>query len=201
MITVALFRDEPTQQTVLITGAAGFIGFHMSRRLLTTKPLYRLVGLDNFDPYYDVSLKQNRVNLLRQDGMKFHKGDVCEERLLRHILSEYHVTMVIHFAAQAGVRHSVNDPLSYIRSNVECFVMLLDTLQHYQVIYTLTIIMPSHCCYRVYDCCMHHRQVFMVGTLPYHSLPNKPRVTLETSMQLRNYPMKCLPTHTVVSMG
>ncbi|XP_065886387.1 uncharacterized protein [Dysidea avara] len=104
----------------------------MSRRLLTTKPLYRLVGLDNFDPYYDVSLKHNRVNLLRKEGIKFHRGDVCDERLLKHILTEYHVTMVMHFAAQAGVRHSVNDPLAYIRSNVECFVTLLDTLQHYQ---------------------------------------------------------------------
>jgi len=135
MITAALSKDEQVQQTVLITGAAGFIGFHMSRRLLTTKPLYRLVGLDNFDPYYDVSLKHNRVNLLRQEGIKFHKGDVCDKRLLRHVLTEYHVTMVIHFAAQAGVRHSVNDPLAYIRSNVECFVTLLDTLQQYQVIY------------------------------------------------------------------
>ena len=136
MITAALSKDEPVQQTVLITGAAGFIGFHMSRRLLTTKPLYRLVGLDNFDPYYDVSLKHDRANLLRQVGIKLHRGDVCDERLLRHMLTEYHVTMVIHFAAQAGVRHSVNDPLTYIRSNMECFVPLLDTLRQYQVIYT-----------------------------------------------------------------
>lgn len=131
---IAAATRDPAQQTVLITGAAGFIGFHMSRRLLTTKPLYHLVGLDNLDPYYDVNLKQNRVSLLRQDGMKFLKGDVCDERLLKHILTEYHITMVIHFAAQAGVRHSVTEPLAYIRSNVECFVTLLDTLQSYQVL-------------------------------------------------------------------
>lgn len=126
-------NEETTQSTILITGAAGFIGFHMARKLSTTKPHYRLVGLDNFDSYYDVNLKYHRAKLLRQQNdVTVHEGDVCDERLLKHLFDKYYVTMVIHFAAQAGVRHSVTDPLAYVRSNVECFAVLLEQLRHYK---------------------------------------------------------------------
>ena len=131
-------NEEYQQPTILITGAAGFIGFHLARKLSSVKPHYQLVGLDNFDPYYDVNLKHDRASLLRQQyGVTIHEGDVCDKRLLKHLFNKYHVTMVIHFAAQAGVRHSINDPLAYVRSNIECFVVLLDQLRQYKV---LTII-------------------------------------------------------------
>lgn len=126
-------EGEATQSIVLITGAAGFIGFHMARKLSDIKPHYQLVGLDNLDPYYDVNLKLHRVELLKHHGITFHEGDVCDKRLLKHLFDKYHITMVIHFAAQAGVRHSINDPLAYIRSNIECFVILLEHLWHYKV--------------------------------------------------------------------
>lgn len=126
--------DEGEQSTILITGAAGFIGFHMARRLSSSKPHYQLVGLDNFDPYYDVNLKRHRAGLLQQHSdVIVHEGDVCDERLLSHLFNKYHVTMVIHFAAQAGVRHSINDPLAYVRSNIECFAVLLEQLRYYKV--------------------------------------------------------------------
>ena len=125
-------NDE--QSTTLITGVAGFIGFHMARKLSNTKPRYQLVGLDNFDPYYDVNLKRHRAELLQQHSdVILHEGDVCDEQLLLHLFDKYHVTMVIHFAAQAGVRHSINDPLAYVRSNIECFAVLLEQLRHYKV--------------------------------------------------------------------
>ena len=140
LLTAATTNEEDKQPTILITGAAGFIGFHMARRLSDIKPQYHLVGLDNFDPYYDVNLKHDRAKLLRQQhDVILHDGDVCDKRLLKHLFDEYHVTMVIHFAAQAGVRHSIDDPLAYVRSNIECFVVLLEQLRHYKV-HTLTIV-------------------------------------------------------------
>ena len=127
-------NEEDKQPTILITGAAGFIGFHMVKKLSDVKPHYQLVGLDNFDPYYDVNLKHDRATLLQQQhGLILYKGDVCDKRLLKHLLDSYHVTIVIHFAAQAGVRHSINDPLAYVRSNIECFVVLLEQLRYYKV--------------------------------------------------------------------
>ena len=92
------------------------------------------MGLDNFDPYYDVNLKRHRAELLQQHhDVILHEGDVCDERLLSHLFDKYHVTVVIHFAAQAGVRHSINDPLAYVRSNIECFTVLLEQLHRYKV--------------------------------------------------------------------
>ena len=126
--------EEDKQPTILITGAAGFIGFHMARKLSEVKPHYQLIGLDNFDPYYDVELKHDRAKLLwQQHNVITHDGDVCDKRLLKHLFDKYHVTMVIHFAAQAGVRHSIDDPLAYVRSNIECFVILLEQLRQYKV--------------------------------------------------------------------
>ena len=127
-------NEEDEQPTILITGAAGFIGFHMAKRLSGVKPHYELVGLDNFDPYYDVNLKHDRATLLQQQhDVIFYEGNVCDERLLKHLFDKYHVTLVIHFAAQAGVRHSINDPLAYVRSNIECFAVLLEQLRDYKV--------------------------------------------------------------------
>ena len=133
-MTADTTSEEDKQPTILITGAAGFIGFHMAKKLSDVKPHYQLVGLDNFDPYYDVNLKHDRAKLLRQQhGVILHDGDVCDKRLLKHLFDKYHITVVIHFAAQAGVRHSIDDPLAYVRSNIECFVVLLEQLQHYKV--------------------------------------------------------------------
>lgn len=130
------------QATILITGAAGFIGFHMARKLSVIKQHYHLIGLDNFNSYYDVNLKYHRADLLQQQySVKIFEGDVCDKQLLKHLFDKYHVTMVIHFAAQAGVRHSMIDPLAYVKSNIECFAVLLEQLKHYKVILLVILLL------------------------------------------------------------
>ena len=80
LLTVDSTNEETTRPTILITGAAGFIGFHTARKLSYTKPDYQLVGLDNYDSYYDVNLKHHRVNLLQQQHVvTFYEGDVCDK--------------------------------------------------------------------------------------------------------------------------
>lgn len=202
VLTSDTTTEESAQPTILITGAAGFIGFHTARKLSNTKPHYQLVGLDNFDPYYDVNLKHHRANLLQQQSdVTFYEGDVCDERLLKHMFDKYHVTMVIHLAAQAGVRHSINDPLAYVRSNIECFVVLLEQLRHHNVSISVTdsTKMMILLLYRKQFCCMHHRPVFMAKILHCHFLLSRVLVTLVTFMQHQSYPMRCLQTHIVMS--
>jgi len=112
----------------LLTGAAGFVGFHTATEL--TRRGHAVIGLDNFNHYYDVRLKRERQAKLKQAGMEtLIEGDVCDGELLRHILREGRVTRVIHLAAQAGVRYSLKKPLEYVKANVQCFVTLLEAVK------------------------------------------------------------------------
>lgn len=115
-----------------MTGSAGFIGYHVSRAL-TEQWGAMVVGLDNFNGYYDVQLKMDRTTELIKLGVHVYRGDVCDSTLLVHLLSKYKFTDIVHLAAQAGVRHSLSQPASFVEANVRCFLTLLDTITHQKV--------------------------------------------------------------------
>jgi UDP-glucuronate 4-epimerase len=116
----------PVGSSVLVTGGAGFVGFHLSLRL--RKLGVHVVALDNFDPYYSTALKRARQALLRHASVEVVEGDMCDQPLLERLLSEHAVTHVASMAAQAGVRYSLTNPQAYLRANGQCFVSLLEAL-------------------------------------------------------------------------
>ncbi len=105
---------------ILVTGAAGFVGHHLMVKLPNA------IGVDNFNDYYDKSLKYKRAAL----SGRVINGDVCDKELISNIITTYRIKKVIHMAAQAGVRYSLKTPQAYVRSNVECFVQLLEVLKN-----------------------------------------------------------------------
>ena len=114
---------------ILLTGAAGFIGFHTTRKLLARG--HEVVGLDNLNDYYDVTLKQARLELLsRESGFRFVRLDLADEAGMARLFAEQRFARVIHLAAQAGVRHSLKDPHSYVRSNVTGTLTVLEGCRH-----------------------------------------------------------------------
>ncbi|KAJ9679078.1 hypothetical protein PVL29_021110 [Vitis rotundifolia] len=110
--------------TVLVTGAAGFIGSHVSAALRNRGD--GVVGLDNFNNYYDVSLKHDRRAMLESSGVFIVDGDINDQELLKKLFSIVQFTHVMHLAAQAGVRYAMRNPASYIDSNLSGFVNLLE---------------------------------------------------------------------------
>ena len=112
---------------VLVTGAAGFIGFHMSLALLGRGE--KVLGVDNLNEYYDVSLKQARLDVLGQDnGFQFQQLDIADRDAVEALIAENGgITRVVHLASQAGVRYSLIDPYAYSRANVEGQLVLLET--------------------------------------------------------------------------
>ncbi|RVW35252.1 UDP-glucuronate 4-epimerase 2 [Vitis vinifera] len=110
--------------TVLVTGAAGFIGSHVSAALRNRGD--GVVGLDNFNNYYDVSLKHDRRAMLESSGVFIVDGDINDQELLKKLFSIVQFTHVMHLAAQAGVRYAMKNPASYIDSNLSGFVNLLE---------------------------------------------------------------------------
>lgn len=114
---------------VLVTGTAGFIGFHVASRLLEGGRT--VVGIDNLSPYYDVELKRSRLDLLqRNPGFQFLAGDIADASELRRIFARHNPEIVIHMAAQAGVRHSIEQPESYVSANLVGFANLLECCRH-----------------------------------------------------------------------
>jgi UDP-glucuronate 4-epimerase len=114
---------------VLVTGAAGFIGFHAARALLDRGD--EVVGLDNFNPYYDVKLKEARVaQLTPRNQFAFVKGDLADNRAIDQLFAEHRPERVIHLAAQAGVRHSLTHPEDYVQSNLVGFLNILEACRH-----------------------------------------------------------------------
>ena len=116
----------------LITGAAGFIGYHLSSNLLSQK--YKVVAVDDINSYYDIKLKKHRIKLLKKDKNKinflFIKLDLQNKKKLKHIFKQNNFDFVIHLAAQAGVRFSIDRPEEYIKSNVIGFFNLLEIIRY-----------------------------------------------------------------------
>jgi UDP-glucuronate 4-epimerase len=114
-----------SDQAILVTGAAGFIGFHTARQLLAEGR--NVVGLDNLNSYYDPALKQARLNILRQaSGFGFEQTDLADGASMDRVFAKYRFPTVIHLAAQAGVRHSIDHPHAYADANLTGFVNVLD---------------------------------------------------------------------------
>lgn len=114
---------------ILVTGAAGFIGFNLSSRLL--KDGHEVYGIDNLNDYYDVSLKKKRLSIVeKQAGFKFILGDLADREKIKNLFEAYSFDYVINLAAQAGVRYSIENPASYIDSNLVGFGNILEGCRH-----------------------------------------------------------------------
>ena len=117
---------------ILITGAAGFIGYHLSQRLLSQG--IEVYGIDNMNDYYDVGLKKMRLSKLQQnDNFSFTEGDIADKEKVEGIFKSFRPDTVMNLAAQAGVRYSITNPDSYIKSNVIGFYNILECCRHYPV--------------------------------------------------------------------
>lgn len=119
---------------ILITGAAGFIGFHVAKRLLSYDDCELLVGLDNLNDYYDIELKKSRKTILeKNEKFLFYKIDLLDDQKLRKIFSYYDFDIVINLAAQAGVRYSIMYPHKYIDSNIKGFLNILECCKDFPI--------------------------------------------------------------------
>lgn len=119
-------------KTYFVTGAAGFIGFNLSKRLLEEG--CQVIGIDNLNDYYDVNLKHTRLGLLKPfEKFTFIKGDISNKETINDIFEKYKPNYVINLAAQAGVRYSIENPDAYIQSNMIGFYNIIEACRHYPV--------------------------------------------------------------------
>src|SRR6478609_85786 len=115
----------------LVTGSAGFIGFHLSLKLLTQG--YRIVGLDNLNDYYDVTLKESRLQILQKHPeFTFVKGNLHDRTFIEKTFSDFKFDYVVNLAAQAGLRYSIQNPHAYIESNIQGFLNILEGCRHHK---------------------------------------------------------------------
>ena len=114
---------------VLVTGAAGFIGAFLCKKLLETTD-YQIVGVDNLNDYYDVSLKEARLEMLKNKNFQFVKGDISDKAFIDNLFKENKFDIVVNLAAQAGVRYSIDHPDIYIQSNIIGFYNILEACRY-----------------------------------------------------------------------
>ncbi len=121
-------------KTILITGAAGFIGANLSERLLKETENVKVIGIDNINDYYDVSLKEYRLKKLGAYlSFEFIKGNIADKALIMSVFEKYRPEVVVNLAAQAGVRYSITNPDAYIEANLVGFFNILEGCRHYPV--------------------------------------------------------------------
>ncbi len=119
-------------KTILVTGASGFIGSNLAKRLLQEDNV--VIGLDNMNDYYDVNIKEYRLSeLIKYDNYTFVKGDLADKELIDSLFNKYHFDIVVNLAAQAGVRYSITNPDAYISSNIIGFYNILEACRHNEV--------------------------------------------------------------------
>lgn len=118
-------------KTVLVTGVAGFIGSNLAKRLFAEVDGVKIIGIDNMNDYYDIQLKESRINnLSKQDNFVFIKGSIADKELINKLFNEYKPEVVVNLAAQAGVRYSITHPDAYIESNLIGFYNILEACRH-----------------------------------------------------------------------
>ncbi len=118
-------------ETILITGSSGFIGSNLAKRILNDNKDIKVVGLDNMNDYYDVAIKEYRLNeLLKYENYTFIKGDLADKELIDSLFEKYHFDIVVNLAAQAGVRYSITNPDAYIQSNIIGFYNILEACRY-----------------------------------------------------------------------
>ena len=123
-----------TIEPLFITGAAGFIGSNLAKRVLSQNPGCKVVGLDNMNGYYDVRLKESRLRELEQyPNFTFIYGDLADKPMIDSLFEKYHFRIVVNLAAQAGVRYSITNPDAYVKSNLVGFFNILEACRHYSV--------------------------------------------------------------------
>ena len=130
-------KVELHNQKILVTGAAGFIGANLVKRLLNDVENIKIVGIDNLNDYYDVSIKEYRLGQIKKlaaekisSSWEFVKGNIADKTLIDKIFQEYQPTIVVNLAAQAGVRYSITNPDVYIESNLIGFYNILEACRH-----------------------------------------------------------------------
>lgn len=117
---------------ILVTGAAGFIGFHLSQRLCNLG--YRVVGIDNLNDYYDVELKKSRLTLLQENAeFIFQQMDLTDRKGIDDLFTIHDFHFVVNLAAQAGVRYSITNPHAYLESNIHGFLNVLESCRHHKI--------------------------------------------------------------------
>ena len=118
-------------KTVFVTGSAGFIGSNLVLELLRTQSPINIVGLDNMNHYYDVRLKEARLNELEQfDNFSFVKGNLADKAVIESIFEQYKPEIVVNLGAQAGVRYSITNPDAYVEANLIGFYNILEACRH-----------------------------------------------------------------------
>lgn len=122
------------RKTILVTGAAGFIGANLVKELIRTTD-DTIIGIDNLNNYYDVSLKEYRLNEIKElnGDFTFIKGNIADRNLIEAIFKEYEFNIVVNLAAQAGVRYSITNPDAYIESNIIGFYNILEACRHHNI--------------------------------------------------------------------
>lgn len=121
-------------KTIFITGASGFIGSNLAKRILTTETDTKVIGLDNMNDYYDVRIKEARLAELQKfENYTFVKGNLADKELINSIFEKYNPDIVVNLGAQAGVRYSITNPDAYIESNMIGFFNILEACRHYPV--------------------------------------------------------------------
>ena len=135
-----MLNNSMNKLSILVTGAAGFIGANLVKKLIDTKREVTIVGLDNMNDYYDVSLKEYRLrliedSLLENPSIKWHfvRGNIADKPLIDSLFEQYRFDIVVNLAAQAGVRYSIDHPDAYIESNIIGFYNILEACRHYPV--------------------------------------------------------------------
>ena len=127
-------KIELNNKTILITGSSGFIGSFLCKRLLNEYNNIKIIGLDNMNSYYDVSLKEYRLNeLSKYNNYTFIKGNLADKELINKIFNEYKPEIIVNLAAQAGVRYSITNPDTYIESNIIGFYNILEACRNHPV--------------------------------------------------------------------